>query len=539
MSPDALSVLQTSDGVEGKTGLWELPNGWAWAAASSFATVVGGGTPREAADPTNYDDQGTPWITPADLSGYSGTHIRRGARSLSERGFANSSARLLPASTVLFSSRAPVGYCVVASNPVCTNQGFKSLILRGHIIPEYIRYYMVYNRKYFVDNASGTTFKELSGSTLGELLFPIAPVTLQRRIVSRIDELFAEIAEGEAALERARKGLDTWRRALLKAAVTGELTRDWREANRPTETGADLLARIGAERGAPTHGSGRRRRSAAPGPIDTAALAELPAGWVWGRMADITVSDVRNGISVKGSDNPPGTPALRLDALGEGGIDYTRIRYIDISQQKAQALALCERDFLISRANGSEHLVGRARLVRAVPIRCVYPDTIIRYRIGEPSALGEWLELIWESEFVRRQIRTIAKTTAGILKISQEDIGQIVFPIPPETEMAAAISSFSTQVQSASDASATVEKTQLDRASLRQSILKSAFEGRLVPQDSADEPASALLARLRNSHPGNGARRRRAQSSAGFSHPSLPCLSRQSVDPRVESAGDE
>ena len=66
--------------------------------------------------------------------------------------------------------------------------------------------------------------------------------------MARIDELFAEIAEGEAALERARQGLDTWRRALLKAAVTGELTRDWREANRPTETGADLLARILAPR---------------------------------------------------------------------------------------------------------------------------------------------------------------------------------------------------------------------------------------------------------------------------------------------------
>ena len=71
---------------------------------------------------------------------------------------------------------------------------------------------------------------------------PLAPLPEQRRIVARIDELFAEIDEGEAALQRARQGLETWRRALLKAAVTGELTRGWREANHPTETGADLLA---------------------------------------------------------------------------------------------------------------------------------------------------------------------------------------------------------------------------------------------------------------------------------------------------------
>ncbi len=95
------------------------------------------------------------------------------------------------------------------------------------------------------------------------------------------------LGEGEAALQRAREGLDTWRRTLLKAAVTGELTRDWREANRPTETGADLLARIRAERGAPTHGSGRRRGSSQRVPIDTISLPTLPKGWVWSSLGDL------------------------------------------------------------------------------------------------------------------------------------------------------------------------------------------------------------------------------------------------------------
>ena len=78
-----------------------------------------------------------------------------------------------------------------------------------------------------------------------------------------------------------------------------------------------------------------------------------------------------------------------------------------------------------------------------------------------------------------------------------------------------------------------------DRNALRQAILKAAFEGHLVPQDPADEPASALLAQLRNGHPGNGSRRRRARAAVDFSHPSLPGLTRQLLDPRVEPAGDE
>ncbi len=355
----------------------------------------------------------------------------------------------------------------------------------------------------------------------------------------RIDELFAEIAEGEAALERARQGLDTWRRALLKAAVTGELTRDWREANRPTETGADLLARIRAEREALGGKPSRKRRGAADLPLDTSDLPALPEGWVWGRMGDIALSDGRNGISVKGSKNPPGMPALRLDALAERGIDYSRIRYIEISQSKAEALALREGDFLISRANGSEHLVGKARLVGIVPTECIYPDTIIRYRIGASPVVGEWLELIWESSFIRHQIRRMAKTTAGILKISQDDIRQIWLPIPPLAEIAQALNLFFGPAQSGNDASTTLEKSRKERVALRQSVLKAAFEGRLVPQDPADEPASPLLARLRNGHPGNGARRRRARAAADFLHPSLPGLTGQSVDPRVEPAGDE
>ena len=120
---------------------------------------------------------------------------------------------------------------------------------------------------------SDAVFNEGNFYTIGTAAIPIAPLPEQRRIVARIDELFAEIAEGEAALQRARQGLDTWRRALLKAAVTGELTRDWREANRPAETGADLLARIRAERG---YSSLRSSRTAGQPPLEPGGLPPLP-----------------------------------------------------------------------------------------------------------------------------------------------------------------------------------------------------------------------------------------------------------------------
>ena len=133
----------------------------------------------------------------------------------------------------------------------------------------------------------------------------------------------------------------------------------------------------------------------------------------------------------------------------------------------------------------------------------------------------------------------MAKTTAGILKISQDDISRIWLPIPPPSEMTQAANLFLSHAQYGNDAFTALEKTQIERASPRQSILKAAFEGCLVPQDPADEPAFALLARLRNGDPGKGARRRRARATADLPHPSLPGLTRQSVDSRVEPAGDE
>ncbi len=121
------------------------------------------------------------------------------------------------------------------------------------IEPKFLGYFVETGRvQHLVEegHVGSTNQRELPRAFVEELAFPLAPLPEQRRIVERIDALFAEIADGEAALETARKGLETFRRALLKAAVTGDLTRDWRETQKPAETGHDLLARIRAERAA-------------------------------------------------------------------------------------------------------------------------------------------------------------------------------------------------------------------------------------------------------------------------------------------------
>lgn len=146
--------------------------------------------------------------------------------------------------------------------------------------------------------------------------------------MARIDELFAEIAEGKAALERVRRGLDTWRRALLKAAVTGELTRDWREANHPTETGTDLLARIRAEIAIPSTTSRTKRSSASPASFDTKSLPELPEGWAWACLDEI-IESLRNGTATVPVKRRTECPILRISAVRPMAVDASDIRYVD------------------------------------------------------------------------------------------------------------------------------------------------------------------------------------------------------------------
>lgn len=478
-----------------REGPWELPAGWVWARAVDFADVVGGGTPKNAGDETNFDPDGTPWITPADLSRYLAPHISRGARSLSAKGLANCSARILPAGSLLISSRAPVGYCVVASNDVLTNQGFKSLAFKVPMCPEFLRYYVIYNRKYFVENASGTTFKELSGETMSELLFPIAPISEQRRIVARIDELFTEIADGETALARACDDLDTWRRALLKALVTGELTREWREGHTPNATGADVVA-TAIELKAKFGVRSNRRRHVDEGDVDVDNLPQIPMEWTWAKLSDFAHAS-SYGTSVKCSRDSSGIPVLRIPNIRSGRIDLSDIKCATMVLDLSDDEFLDIGDLLVVRTNGSEDLIGRAAMVgEPLPDRCYFASYLIRFRIVANAELRRWIALYFESPIARAWVRKNIASSAGQYNISQTALMRMPIPVPPELEMAAGLQLFQ-EIDGVRDDVA-IDAQDADQASpvLRQSVLRAAFEGRLVEQDSGDESADCLLARL-------------------------------------------
>ncbi len=286
-----------------------LPAGWAWKTLGEIAEVVGGGTPMTN-DPANFEGGSIPWITPADLSGYTLKKIGHGSRYITKKGLSSSSARLLPAGAVLFTSRAPIGYVAIASNPISTNQGFKSFVLKEGVLPDYVYWYLKGSKDLAESLASGTTFLELSGAKAKQLPIPIAPRAQQKLIVSEIEKQFSRLDEAVVALKRIKANLKRYKASVLKAAVEGKLTEEWRRQNPDVESARELLKHILAERRKKWEKEHPGKKYKEPAAPDTSNLPELPKGWVWATVGQLY--DVIGG----------GTPSTSVPQYWNGDIPW-------------------------------------------------------------------------------------------------------------------------------------------------------------------------------------------------------------------------
>ena len=170
---------------------------WKECTISDIGTVVGGATPSTKKS-ENYNGGSIPWITPKDLSTFSGRYISRGERNITEIGLNSCSTQLLPAHSVLFSSRAPIGYVAIAANEVCTNQGFKSVVPNENTDSLFLFYLLKYNKKKIEGMGSGTTFKEVSGNTMKNIVVNIpTDKGVQEKIAAILGSIDHKIEENE------------------------------------------------------------------------------------------------------------------------------------------------------------------------------------------------------------------------------------------------------------------------------------------------------------------------------------------------------
>jgi len=503
-------------------GRWQIPQSWQWVEMQEISEVVGGGTPN-ASDSSNFDPDGTPWLTPADLSGYQETYISKGSRNLSTKGMAACGAKVMPEGAVLFTSRAPIGYVAIAANPIATNQGFKSFVLATDCVPEFFRYYLKSSKAYAESMASGSTFLELSGGRAKELVAPLAPTNEQRRIVAKLDTLFEKSRSIREKLDRLPRLLANLQKSILNSAFRGDLTKEWRANNPNVEPASELLKRIRAERRAKWEADliakgkdPKKAKYVEPEPVDTEGLPELPEGWCWASMPMIA-STQPNALKA----GPFGSALKKSDYTEQGFKVYGQEQVIRgnpyfgdyfIPEEKFQELsscAVCPGDVLIS-------LVGTAGKVLVLPEDSapgIINPRLVKISVAQrhinPHYIARYIQSPMAQRFFRESAHggTMEILNLGILK-------QLVVPIPPLPEQEQVLTMIAAIEERRGVISDLLEKASRSREISEQAFLSRAFRGELVPQNPNDEPASVLLERIRAQKPAAGTKRGRGRKAA-------------------------
>jgi len=473
------------------TDLIELPPNWKWTTLGEIADVVGGGTPKTN-DPSNYESGTIPWITPADLSGYTAKHIAHGARFITQKGLEESSAKMMPAGTVMFTSRAPIGYVAIASSPVCTNQGFKSFVLKEGVLPDYVYWWLKGSKDLAESMASGTTFLELSGAKAKQLPIPVAPLDQQKCIVAEIEKQFSRLDEAVANLKRVKANLKRYKAAVLKAAVEGRLVETEAELaaqgsanvaggrmpgateDRSYETGAQLLQRILETRRSQWKGKGKYKEPAAP---DTTDLPALPEGWVWASVGQLAAPEP-NSIT----DGPFGSN-LKTEHYQESGPRVIRLQNIKDGEFADEHAHISTTHFERLR----KHEIHAGDLVIATlgdnpPRACIIPSFVgpaivkadcIRFKFHS-ALIPAYLNAALNCQPTRQRVKKVLHGI-GRPRLSLGEIRAIALPIPPESEQHRIVAEVDRRLSLMCEVEAQVDANLKRAERLRQSILSSIF----------------------------------------------------------------
>ncbi len=398
------------------------------------------------------------------------------------------------------------------------------IVFKGNdlIDPSFLRYRL--HARDFVNFASHLNEGDrprVSFDQIGNFEVQVPPAGEQRRIVERIETLFNEIDRGVESLREAKRGIGLYRQSLLKSAFEGRLTAEWRARNPDKlESPTALLARIREERerrfrsaldewerataewrnnGELGKKPAKPKRLPHPEEVQDKSLKRLPEGWFYVSFNTLAWS-IRNGIPVK-PDEVGALKIFRISAVRPMAFNLDDYRHITDPDGSMEDYRLKHGDIVFTRYNGSREYAGISAMYRGDGTH-VYPDKLIRCQIETGIIDPAYLEAATNCGESRSHIEKRIRTTAGQSGVSGTDIKAMPVPICCPAEQAEIARILNGRLASAESLHTEIDaicptSSNLGRAeALRQSILKQAFSGQLVPQDSSDEPASALLTRI-------------------------------------------
>ncbi len=406
-------------------------------------------------------------------------------------------------------------------------------VLRAHpgISPQFV-YYFVSSRSFrhvAEHNMSGAVGqRRVTTPYLSACTIPVPPTAEQHRIVAKIEELFSELDQGVASLKTAREQLKVYRQSLLKNAFEGKLTAAWRAAHPDQlETAAALQQRIARERQAryqqqladwQTAGqAGPKPKPPKPLPPLTAEelaeLPELPVGWGWVRLGEF-IEAIDAGKSFKCDEREPSATEIgvaKVSAVTWGEYDESESKTCTDADKENEAYFIRRDDFILSRANTID-LVGACVIAKRVTKKVMLSDKTLRIRFT--GFCQEYFLQYLRCRIGRRQIMALSTGNQESMRnIGQERIRSIAVPICSEIEAKVLLEELESKLSEAEQLDQTLATALQQADALRQSILKKAFCGQLVKQAKNEEPATALLERIRAERAGAVNRQGRRRQS--------------------------
>ena len=485
----------------------KLPVGWLVSALGDIATFEMGQAPAGAA--SNFNGVGTVFVKAGEF------------------GLAEPIVREWTTEPKKYAKNGDVLICVVGATAGKLNFGIDCAIGRSvaAIRPEIgvkqktIYFQLLPNVERMRANVSGSAQGVISQADLSRLVLRVPPAAEQTRIVEKLEELLSDLDAGVAELKVAQKKLAQYRQSLLKAAVEGALTADWRAArglaNEEAETGAQLLARILTERRSrwqvrqlakfqaqgkapPKDWQAKYPAPVAPG---TNGLPELPQGWVWVTVDQLAhvgtgVTPLRSNVAYFDGGT---IPWVTSGALNSETVTGANEQVTTLAAQQCR-LELYPAGSLLLAMYGEGKTRGKcAELLIAATINQAIAAIVL-----EPSAQGCKAYL---KTFLLKSYEKMREQAVGGVQpnLNLQIVKSICFPLPPMSEQTEINRTLDERFEQVSQQKMALEISLKQSSAQRKNILQAAFSGQLVPQDPADEPASALLARIRVERAGRGA----------------------------------
>ena len=376
------------------------------------------------------------------------------------------------------------------------------------------------------EHTSSITVKHLSSRTLAEIPLPLPSRAEQDRIASELERYLSRIDAATGALRRVTLELDRYRASVLKAACEGHLVPTEadlaREAERQYEHGADLVKRIVRMREA--EGSNRTPATRAGLALARQApatdLRARPDGWAWTTLKE--VAELKGGLT-KGQKRKEGestqpVPYLRVANVQRGWLDLDEVKTIEATAEEIRELRLSSGDVLFNEG-GDRDKLGRGWIWESQIPTCIHQNHVFRARVPDRLIRSKFLS--WYGNSVGMAYFTAeGRQTTNLASINLTKLGSLPVPVPPLAEQDRIVAEVERRLSIADEAQHAVSNAIQRTNAIRAGVLRRAFEGKLVPQDPSDEPASVLLERIRKEReaagefPGRGRNRHRRGGGA-------------------------